>query len=91
MIIEIDKEVITMKQKVIVMVYGGHKYKVETITDNITHRVQTYVYRINKYTGKYEYIIHIEDDPISDEDLKHLLDIYNSRTIHMYQRSDLRA
>ena len=80
-----------MKQKVIVMVYGEHKYKVETLTDNNTNRVQTYVYRINKYTGKYEYIMHIEDDPISDEDLKHLLDIYNSRTIHMYQRSDLIA
>ena len=89
MIIEIDKEVITMTKKIIVMVYMGHKYKVETITDNITHMVQTYVYRINKYTGKSEYIIRIEDDPISDEDLKHLLDIYNSRTIHMYQSSDL--
>ena len=91
MIIEIDKEVITMKQKVIEMVYEGLKYKVETITDNSNGRVNTYVYRINKYTGKSEYIIHIEDDPISDEDLKHLLDIYNSRTIHMYQSSDLRA
>ena len=91
MIIELDKEVITMKQKVIVMVYMGHKYKVETITDNSSHRVNTYVYRINKYTGKSEYIIHIEDDPISDEELKNLLDIYNSRTIHMYQSSDLRA
>lgn len=91
MIIEIDKEVITMKQKVIVMVYMGHKYKVETITDNSNNRVQTYVYRINKYTKKYEYIMHIEDDPVSDEDLKHLLDIYSSRTIHMYQSSDLRV
>ena len=91
MIIEIDKEVITMIQKAIIMVYMGHKYKVETLTDNTTNRVQTYVYRINKYTGKYEYIIHIEDDPIPDGELQHLLDIYNSRTIHMYQRSDLRA
>ena len=91
MIIEIDKEVITMIQKVIVMVYMGHKYKVETLTDNTTNRVQTYVYRINKYTGKYEYIIRIEDDPIPDGELQHLLDIYNSRTIHMYQSSDLRA
>ena len=91
MIIEIDKEVITMIQKVIIILYMGHKYKVETITDNTTHRVQTYVYRINKYTGKSEYIIHIEDDPISDGELQHLLDIYNSRTIHMYHSSDLRA
>ena len=91
MIIEIDKEVITMIQKVIIILYMGHKYKVETITDNTTHRVQTYVYRINKYTGKYEYIIHIEDDPISDGELQHLLDIYNSRTIHMYRKDDLRA
>ena len=53
MIIEIDKEVITMKQKVIVMVYMGHKYKVETITDNSSNRVNTYVYRINKYTPYY--------------------------------------
>ena len=80
-----------MIQKAIIMVYMGHKYKVETLTDNTTNRVQTYVYRINKYTGKYEYIIHIEDDPIPDGELQHLLDIYNSRTIHMYQSSDLRA
>lgn len=80
-----------MTQKVIVMEYCGHKYKVETITDNINHSVQTYVYRINKYTGNSEYIMHIEDDSISYKELEFLLDVYNSRTIHMYQSSDLRV
>lgn len=80
-----------MKQKVIVMVYMGHKYKVETITDNTTHRVNTYVYKQNKYTGAYEYIIHVEDDSISNKEIEFLIDVYNSRTLHMYQRSDMRA
>lgn len=91
MIIEIDKEVITMKQKVIVMVYMGHKYKVETITDNSNHRVNTYIYRKNQYTGAYEYIIHVEDDSLSTNELELLLDVYNSKTLHMYQPSDLRV
>ena len=90
MIIEIDKEVITMKQKVIEMVYEGLKYKVETITDNSNGRVNTYVYRINKYTGKLEYIIHIEDS-VTEDELNKILDIYNLKTIHMYTKDDMRA
>ena len=90
MIIEIDKEVITMTQKVIIMVYMGHKYKVETITDNSNGRVNTYIYMQNRYTKSYEYIIRIEDS-VSDEELKKILDIYNSKTIHMYRKDDLRA
>ena len=90
MIIEIDKEVITMKQKVIVMLYMGRKYKVETITDNSNGRVNTYIYMQNRYTKSYEYIIRIEDS-VSDEELNKILDIYNSKTIHMYRKDDLRA
>lgn len=90
MIIEIDKEVITMKQKVIVMLYMGRNYKVETITDNSNGRVNTYIYMQNRYTKSYEYIIRIEDS-VSDEELNKILDIYNSKTIHMYRKDDLRA
>ena len=87
MIIEIDKEVITMKQKVIVMVYMGRKYKVETITDNSNGRVNTYIYMQNRYTKSYEYIIRIEDS-VTEDELKNILDIYNLKTIHMYRKDD---
>lgn len=87
MIIEIDKEVITMKQKVIVMVYMGRKYKVETITDNSNGRVNTYIYMQNRYTKSYEYIIRIEDS-VTEDELKKILDIYNLKTIHMYRKDD---
>ena len=87
MIIEIDKEVITMKQKVIVMVYMGRKYKVETITDNSNGRVNTYIYMQNRYTKSYEYIIRIEDS-VTEDELKNILDIYNSKPIHMYRKDD---
>lgn len=90
MIIEIDKEVITMTQKVIIMVYMGRKYKVETITDNSNGRVNIYIYMQNRYTKSYEYIIRIEDS-VSDEELTKILDIYNSKTIHMYRKDDMRA
>ena len=87
MIIEIDKEVITMKQKVIVILYMGRKYKVETITDNSNGRVNTYIYMQNSYTKSYEYIIRIEDS-VTEDELKNILDIYNSKTIHMYRKDD---
>ena len=87
MIIEIDKEVITMKQKVIVMVYMVRKYKVETITDNSNGRVNTYIYMQNRYTKSYEYIIRIEDS-VTEDELKKILDIYNLKTIHMYRKDD---
>lgn len=90
MIIEIDKEVITMTQKVIIMVYMGRKYKVETITDNSNGRVNIYIYMQNRYTKSYEYIIRIEDS-VTEDELEKILDIYNSKTIHMYRKDDLRA
>ena len=76
-----------MKQKVIVMVYMGRKYKVETITDNSNGRVNTYIYMQNRYTKSYEYIIRIEDS-VTEDELKKILDIYNLKTIHMYRKDD---
>lgn len=90
MIIEIDKEVTTMTQKVIEMVYVGRKYEVEIITDNSNGRVNTYVYMQNRYTKSYEYIIRIEDS-VTEDELKKILDIYNSKPIHMYRRDDMRV
>ena len=79
-----------MTQKVIVKVYLGQKYKVETITDNSNGRVNTYVYKRNQYTGAYAYIMRIEDS-VTDEELNLLLDVYNSKEIHMYRKDDMRA
>ena len=79
-----------MTQKVIIMVYMGRKYKVETITDNSNGRVNIYIYMQNRYTKSYDYIIRIED-LVTEDELEKILDIYNSKTIHMYRKDDLRV
>ena len=79
-----------MTQKVIIMVYMGRKYKVETITDNSNGRVNIYIYMQNRYTKSYDYIIRIED-LVTEDELEKILYIYNSKTIHMYRKDDLRV